>query len=112
MGIESNNKLIGYTDLFYIKHNTAEFGIAIGETGLWGKGLGFSSALSMIQYGTEYLGITFFNAETHESNIRSRRMLEKIGFIEVSRVGTEEYLGKEEKLIQYQFISLKNKSSE
>ena len=110
MGIESNKKLVGYTDLSFIKDNTAELGVAIGESGLWGKGIGVIAALSMVKYGAEHLGITIFNAETHESNIRSRRMLEKIGFIEISRVGTEEYIGVDDKLIQYQFINSSNKS--
>nr|WP_278044636.1 GNAT family N-acetyltransferase [Paenibacillus solani] len=102
MGIEINKKLIGYIDLACIKDNTAELGIAIGESSMWGKGIGSKSALCMIEYGSKNLGITIYNAETHESNTRSRRMLEKIGFKEISRVGTEEYLGMNDQLIQYQ----------
>ncbi len=101
MGIEFNQKLIGYADLACIKDNSAELGIAIGDSTLWGKGLGYHSAISMIQYASKNLGITVFNAETHLSNIRSRKMLEKIGFKEVSRIGSEEYLGMENQLIQY-----------
>lgn len=56
----------------------------------------------MIEYGSKNLGITTFYAETHESNTRSRRMLEKIEFKEINRVGTEEYLGMNDQLIQYQ----------
>lgn len=44
MGIEFNEKLIGYADLACIKDNSAELGIAIEST-LWGKGLGFHSAI-------------------------------------------------------------------
>jgi len=57
----------------------------------------------MIEYGFNKFGITTFHAETHESNIRSRKMLVNIGFEEVSRIGSEEYLGKIDQLIQYQF---------
>ncbi|MDN4608662.1 GNAT family N-acetyltransferase [Sporosarcina sp. F6_3S_P_2] len=32
MGIEMENKLIGYADLAFIKDNSAELGIAIGES--------------------------------------------------------------------------------
>lgn len=104
MGIEFNEKLIGYADLACIKDNSAELGIAIGESTLWGKGLGYHSAISMIEYASKNLGITVFDAETHRSNIRSRKMLEKIGFKEVSRIGSEEYLGMENQLIQYRLI--------
>jgi RimJ/RimL family protein N-acetyltransferase len=104
MGIEFNEKLIGYTDLACIKDNTAEFGIAIGESTLWGKGIGFSSTKCMIDYASKKLGITILNADTHETNIRSKKMLEKIGFKEISRDGTEEYLGVESQLIQYRLL--------
>lgn len=101
MGIVLNEKLIGYADLACIKDNTAELGIAIGDTGLWGQGIGFHSAICMIEHGSKKLGIRTFNAETHEENIRSRKMLEKLGFQEISRNGSEEYLGMTSKLIQY-----------
>ena len=103
MGIEMNKQLIGYVDLACIKDNTAELGIAIGESLLWGKGIGFNAALNMIEYGAKKLEITIFYAETHETNIRCRNMLEKLGFKEISRNGFEEYLGEKEQLIQYRF---------
>lgn len=101
MGIEYNQKLIGYADLAFIKDNTAELGIAIGESSLWGKGLGVHSTRCMIDYAVQKLGITIFKAETHISNFRSRKMLEKVGFKEISRGGLEMYLGVENQLIQY-----------
>ncbi|WP_223067346.1 GNAT family N-acetyltransferase [Paenibacillus caui] len=104
MGIEFNEKLVGYADLACIKGNTAELGIAIGESSLWGKGIGIKSAICMMDYASKKLGITIFNAETHETNTRSQKMLEKIGFKEISRIGSEEYLGTESRLIQYRLI--------
>jgi len=55
----------------------------------------------MMEFATKKLGITTFTAETHEANVRSRKMLEKIGFKVISRVGSEEYLGMNSQLIQY-----------
>lgn len=101
MGIEMENKLIGYADLACIAGNTAELGIAIGESMLWGNGIGFRSSMCMMNYASSNFGITVFHAETHETNIRARKMLDKMGFKEVSRIGAEEYLGVETKLIQY-----------
>lgn len=102
MGIEYKEKLIGYIDLSCMKQTTAELGIAIGESRLWGKGIGVNSALWMMDYAFTTLGITTINAETYKGNIRSRKMLEKIGFKEISRVGCGEYLGRGDQLIQYQ----------
>lgn len=42
-----------------------------------------------------------FIAETNETNVRSRKMFEKIGFKEISKFGYEEYLGVQTQLIQY-----------
>ena len=61
----------------------------------------------MMDYASSHLGLTIFNAETHETNIRAIKMLDRIGFMEVSRVGIEEYLGAETKLVQYRLFSVK-----
>lgn len=53
MGIEMNKQLVGYADLAFIKDNTAELGIAIGESKLWGKGIGSEAILNMIGYGAK-----------------------------------------------------------
>ena len=89
MGIEYDAKLIGYADLANIEANTAEIGIAIGESSLWGKGIGYHSTSSLMKYASTKLGITVFTAETHETNSRARKMLENLGFVEISRIGTK-----------------------
>ncbi len=101
MGIEYNERLVGYADLAYIKDNTAELGIAIGESTLWGKGIGFNAAKCIMNFALNQFGISIYNAETHETNIRARKMLDRLGFQEISKIGSEEYLGSESQLIQY-----------
>lgn len=102
MGILLEDKLIGYVDLAHINNNRAEIGIAIGDRKLWGNGIGTESILCLMNYASEKLEITTFDAETNEGNIRSRKMLEKLGFMEISRIGNEDYLGVNDQLIQYQ----------
>lgn len=101
MGAEFNGKLVGYVDLADIEDDTAELGIAIGDSALWGNGIGTKAILSMMDYASKNLAITYFNAETHEVNHRARKLIEKLGFEEVSRTGTEEYMGSTSRLIQY-----------
>lgn len=101
LGIDLDNQFIGYADLACIKRNAAELGIAIGESSLWGKGIGCNASTLMMEYALAHYGITVFDAETHETNHRARKMLKRIGFNEVSRIGSEEYLGAETGLIQY-----------
>lgn len=100
IGIELNDTLIGYGDLACINGSEAEVGIAIGESSLWGQGLGHVATVKLIDYGKS-IGITTFLAETHEINMRSRKMLERIGFNEISRHGNEVYKGIETALIQF-----------
>ena len=106
LGIEIHSKLIGYADLAYIhrEHQSAEIGIAIGETNMWSKGFGTQAVKELMQYGHKQLGITSFLAETHETNIRAQKMLNRLGFQEISRNGSERYLNEETTLIQYQFL--------
>ncbi|MFD1204241.1 MULTISPECIES: GNAT family N-acetyltransferase [Sporosarcina] len=104
LGIEFEGKLIGYADLACIKGNSAEIGIAIGNRSLWGNGIGSASLLRVIDYAANTLGIDIFTAETHEGNVRSRKMLEKTGFIERSKIGNEIYMGQANQLIQYELI--------
>jgi len=101
LGIERGNKLIGYADLAHIKGNSAELGIALGDSKLWGKGIAYKSSLIMMDYAQTHLGITVFHAETHETNVRARKMLKRLSFKELSRIGSEKYLGRECRLIQY-----------
>src|SRR5699024_2340966 len=79
LGIESYDKLVGYADLACMKGNSAELGIAIGESALWGKGIGVNASLIMMDYAYTHLGIAVFDAETHETNKRARKMLDRIG---------------------------------
>lgn len=104
IGIEYDDRLIGYADLALIQGHTAELGIAIGESSLWGQGIGLQAARCMMAFGFEKQGLTVFTAETNESNTRSRKMLEKLRFQEISRIGHEEYMGAESLLVQYQFL--------
>ncbi|MCM3619907.1 GNAT family N-acetyltransferase [Sutcliffiella horikoshii] len=103
IGIQYETRLIGYGDLANINDNSAELGIAIGESGLWGHGVGTRALMLLINFATEKFGIQVFEAETHECNTRSRKMLENLGFFENSRIGSESYMGKESQLIQYRY---------
>ncbi|MEH7886084.1 GNAT family N-acetyltransferase [Bacillus sp. JJ1609] len=105
MGIEINKKIVGYVDLASIKDNIAEIGIAIGESKLWGQGIGFYATKCMMDFASKKLDITIFDAETHKANIRSRKMLEKIGFKEISRIGNDAYQDTKNKKMKNPFFN-------
>lgn len=95
-GIEFEKRLVGYVDVTFIEKDTVELGIAIGESELWGKGIGTEAIDHTIENTSSELGITTFIAETHEKNMRSRRMLKKVGFKEI-----EEHHGTHNPITQY-----------
>ncbi len=103
LGIQYKSRLIGYVDLAHIDANSAELGIAIGESKVWGHGVGTEALKQLMIHATAKFGIQLFDAETHEANTRSRNMLEKLGFTEFSRIGSNKYMGKESQLIQYRY---------
>ncbi len=109
-GIEYKDELIGYTDLAYIKDQTAELGIAIGASHYWGKGIGFEASRRMMEYGLKEFGINLYFAETNEYNVASRRMLEKLGYKEIGIEGKEEYRGREGQLVQYEYKVVNNEN--
>lgn len=94
LGAVADGELIGYGDFADIQHEEAELGLAIGDSDRWSRGLGTATALAMITYGTEQLGLRRIRATVHETNRRSRALLEKLGFRHVGVLPeTEEYLG-------------------
>ncbi|MDW0114120.1 GNAT family N-acetyltransferase [Sporosarcina saromensis] len=101
--IDLGERLVGYVDLAGIHNDCAEIGIAIGERTLWGQGIGGEAVRCLMKYARETLGIPVFHAETNEENVRARNMLQKLGFVEASRYGSEHYMGKDSQLIQYQY---------
>ncbi|HLR16070.1 MAG TPA: GNAT family N-acetyltransferase [Bacillota bacterium] len=101
LGITLENDLIGYGDIVVLKEDKAELGIAIGERSRWGQGIGTRAMMCLMDVAKSHLHMTTFQAETHESNHRAQKMLEKVGFKEISRVGTEIYMGGECGLVQY-----------
>ncbi len=62
------------------KDRVAEFGIAIGEKNLWGKGYGTEAARLMADYGFNFLNLYKIESEAAASNKRSVKMHLKVGF--------------------------------
>lgn len=57
----------------------AELGVVIGRA-YWGKGIGTSAAHLVIRFAFDTLGLAEIRAELLQSNLASRRVLEKLGF--------------------------------
>jgi [ribosomal protein S5]-alanine N-acetyltransferase len=81
-GITLNGQLIGYADLADINtfEARASLGYAIGDSSLWGKGLGFLGAKLMLELAFENLKLERVTAEVNAANTRSLRVIERLGF--------------------------------
>lgn len=80
IGIEWNNRLIGYVDFADMTEHSAELGIAIGDSSLWQKGLGSAALTQALEFGKTEFKIHNYIAETHVSNTRAQNMLIRLGF--------------------------------
>jgi ribosomal-protein-alanine N-acetyltransferase len=61
------------------EERTAELGVVIGRAH-WGQGIGTSAGHLVIRFAFDTLGLTEIRAELLQSNLASRRVLEKLGF--------------------------------
>lgn len=82
LGIELDGRLVGYADLADIQDRVgrAEFGIALGERGVWGQGVGTAAGRAMLRHGFHTLGLTRVTAQVHAPNARSLSLMRRLGF--------------------------------
>jgi RimJ/RimL family protein N-acetyltransferase len=62
------------------QNGTAEFGIAIGEKGEWGKGYGTDATRAICDFGFAELRLERIGLYVYDRNDRGRRAYEKAGF--------------------------------
>ncbi|WP_291425459.1 GNAT family protein [Deinococcus sp.] len=101
LGIVHNGVLVGYTDLADLVAVSGELGVAIGESRLWGQGLGTAAGQLMLRHAFGVLRLERVWAEVHEPNRRSHALMQRLGFVEIGREGTDLYRGQTVGLVQY-----------
>lgn len=79
---------IGYSTLEGIRsmHRGAEFGIAIGERSVWGRGYGTEATILTLDYGFTVLGLHYIWLNCASINYGARRAYERAGFKEARRI--------------------------
>ena len=75
----------GFTNL-NLTHQTAEFGIMIGDTSCWGKGYGTEATHRLLAYGFDLLGLHLIWLRVSSSNQHGLRAYQKAGFREAGRL--------------------------
>jgi ribosomal-protein-alanine N-acetyltransferase len=88
-------RFVGCCDLSQIDrwHHRAELGF-ITDRDFWGEGLAHEALQAVIDHAAQHLRMRRLSARTHLGNVRSVRLLEKLGFVQegvlrghVERVG-------------------------
>ena len=106
LGVESDRQLVGYADLAGIDHaiGAAEFGIAVGPSRNWGRGIGRAAGLLMLRHGFQMLKLPCVRVEVHAPNLRSLALMRKLGFRQEG-VGAEQmYDGQLAETVQFSLL--------
>ncbi|GAA5532917.1 GNAT family protein [Deinococcus aluminii] len=93
LGVEQGGRLVGYVDLANLTPTSGEFGIAIGERALWGRGVGAEAGRLLLAHAFGTLGLHTVTAEVHAPNLRSHALMRRLGFREVGQGGPDRYRG-------------------
>lgn len=77
------NACLGHVGLYRIdpRVRACEFGISIGESSRWGKGIGREVTSAVIAYGFDELNMNRIELSVITSNIRAMSLYESLGFV-------------------------------
>lgn len=103
--IQVDGVVVGYAEWQAVQGDVAELGIAIGDSGVWGQGIGTAAGKLMLARAFEGLGLTRVWAEVHATNTRSLALMQKLGLREVGRAGQDEYQGEVVPLVQFELLA-------
>lgn len=77
------NACLGHAGLYQIDHRVraCEFGILIGDSSRWGKGIGKEVTSAIVAYGFDELNMNRIELSVIASNTRAMRLYEGLGFV-------------------------------
>lgn len=101
LGVEHGGRLVGYVDLADLSATSGEFGIAVGERALWGRGVGTRAGQLLLAHAFGDLGLQTVTAEVHRPNLPSHALMRRLGFREVGEGGPDEYRGEQVPTVWY-----------
>lgn len=82
--LKETNELIGRAGIFDRENqDEIELGFVFDKS-VWGKGIAMEVLEGVISYAREELGIKILAANVHPDNVKSQKLLEKLGFVVVS----------------------------
>ncbi|MDL2344371.1 GNAT family protein [Deinococcus sp. MIMF12] len=101
LGVEYGGRLVGYVDLADLSALSGEFGIALGERALWGRGVGTRAGGLLLAHAFGDLGLQTVTAEVHQPNLPSHALMRRLGFRETGTGGPDGYRGEQVPTLWY-----------
>ncbi len=80
-----NNKYVGNIQLTNIKNNESYYGVFIGETDYWSRGIAKKATLLIIEFAFIELKLEKIKLRVRVENINAYNLYLKIGFKEIDR---------------------------
>jgi RimJ/RimL family protein N-acetyltransferase len=82
--LTDTNEIIGIQGLHKVSYRdgTAVMGYFIGRKDLWGQGYGTEAQMLLLEYAFNTLNLHKVSAEVYDFNPRSKKCLEKCGYVE------------------------------
>lgn len=74
-----DDEVVGYAEWQNLQGGVAELGIAIGDSGRWGQGLGARAGQMMLEWAFGPLALQKVWAEVHAPNVRSLNLMRRLG---------------------------------
>jgi len=101
LGVELEERLVGYVDLAGLCATTAEWGIGIGERARWGQGLGRQAGRLMLAHAFGTLELETVTAQVHTPNGRSHALVRRLGFYEIGPGTPDLFCGEVVPVVRY-----------
>jgi RimJ/RimL family protein N-acetyltransferase len=81
---KESNTCLGHAGLYHVDHRvrSCEFGILIGDSSRWGKGIGREVTSAILIYGFDELNMNRIDLSVLASNARASRLYQSLGFVQ------------------------------
>jgi RimJ/RimL family protein N-acetyltransferase len=81
---QESNICLGHAGLYHVDHRVraSEFGILIGDSSRWGKGIGREVTSAILTYGFDELNMNRVELSVLQSNAPAIRLYQSLGFVE------------------------------
>lgn len=81
--LKENDRYVGNIQLINVNEKDAELHVFIGETTLWGKGIGKSAVIKALDFAFDELCLNKVKLEVHNENTNAKKIYDSLGFKQV-----------------------------